>query len=176
MEDILKIEQSRSILEKATVEVKLSTLKNILDIINQKTFHHDVICFKKILKLVTANDTGLMDYLKNYKAENNQCCYKNISDILNFGMSADLWKDFEIKVQLIHFFDTSRGAKTTSSWLKKLDELTIRVGSSKLFQLAKAVLKNENCKRHKFDYGVQWSDDTAKRFLKSAQWIKDSLK
>ncbi|WON94362.1 hypothetical protein [Sphingobacterium sp. UGAL515B_05] len=176
LEDIIKIEQSRSILKKATMEVKLSTLKNILDIINQKTFHHDVICFKKILKLVTANDTGLMDYLKNYKVENNQCCYKNISDILNFGISADLWKDFEIKVQLIHFFDTSRGAKTTSSWLTKLDELTIRVGSSKLFQLAKAVLKNENCKSHKFDYGVQWSDDTAKRFLKSAQWIKDSLK
>lgn len=175
LEDILKIEHVRGIFKQGNVEVKLSTLKNILHIISQKTFHHDIKCFKKILKLVSANDSGLIDYLKNYKVENNQCCYKIIADILNFGIEADLWKDLEIKVKLINFFDTGRGANATSSWLKKLDELNVRVGSSKLLQLANKILENENCKDHKFDYGLQWSDDTAKRFLKSAQWLKELL-
>lgn len=173
LEGIIKIEQSRSIFKKATVEVKLSTLKNILEIINQISFHHDVICFKKILKLVSPKDILLIDYLKKFKVANNQCCYRIINRIMNLEIVENSWDDFEIKVQLIHFFDTARGANPSSSWLKKLDELTVRVGSSKLLQTANTVLDNNNCTDHKIDYGVQWSDDTAKRFLKSAQWIKD---
>ncbi|STD07601.1 Uncharacterised protein [Chryseobacterium carnipullorum] len=42
-------------------------------------------------------------------------------------------------------------------------------------EIVHAVLKNENCRIYEFDYGAQWGDDTAKRFLKSAQWIKDIL-
>lgn len=44
-----------------------------------------------------------------------------------------------------------------------------------LLQILHTVLKNENCKIYEFDYEARWNDDTAKRFLKSAQWIKDIL-
>lgn len=44
-----------------------------------------------------------------------------------------------------------------------------------LSQIVHAVLKNENCKIYVFDYGAQWSDDTAKRFFKSAVWINGNL-
>lgn len=175
LEDILKIENVRGIFKQATTKVKFETLKNILHIIHQKTFHHDIICFKKILKLVSERDFELIDYLKNFQVENKQGCYKIINDILNLEIAADGWNDFEMKVQLINFFDTGRGANPTASWSKKFQELSGTIDSDRLSQTADTVLENENSKNYEFDYGAQWGDDTAKRFLKSAQWIKDIL-
>ncbi|MNI48270.1 hypothetical protein D3C73_1028280 [compost metagenome] len=98
IEDILKIEHVRGIFKQATNDVKFSTLKNILHIIHQKTFHHDIICFKKILKLVSAKDIALIDYLKRFEVINKQGCYKIINDILNLAIAENAWDDFEIKV------------------------------------------------------------------------------
>lgn len=173
LEDILKIENVRGIFKWATSRVKFETLKNILNIIHQKTYHHDIICFKKILKLVSEKDAELIEYLKKFKVENKQGCYKIINDILNLKISDESWNDFEIKVHLITFFDKARGANPTTSWNKRFQELSATVGNNKLLQTANIVLENENCKIYEFDYGAQWSDDTAKRFLKSAQWIRN---
>lgn len=175
LEDILKIENVRGIFKHSSTHLKFETLKNILQIIHQKTFHHDIICFKKILKLVSEKDSELIGYLKNFQVENKQGCYKIINDILNLDLFKNNWNDFEIKVQLICFFDTARSANPTSSWNKKFQELSAIIDSKILLQIVHAVLKNENCKIYEFDYGAQWSDDTAKRFLKSAQWIKNIL-
>lgn len=173
LEDILKIEHVRSIFRHASTKVKFETVKNILHIIYQKTYHHDIICFRKILKLVLETDIELIDYLKKFQVENRQGCYKIISDIMIFQISENNWNDFEIKVNLINFFDTARGANPTASWNKKFRELCGTIGNTKLLKIANVILENENCKIHEFDYGAQWSDDTAKRFLKSAQWIKE---
>ncbi|STD07604.1 hypothetical protein [Chryseobacterium carnipullorum] len=108
LEDILKIENVRGIFKQATIKVKFETLKNILHIIYQKTYHHDIICFKKILKLVSETDSELIGYLKNFQVENKQGCYKIIKDILNLDLFKDNWNDFEIKVQLISFFRYSQ--------------------------------------------------------------------
>ncbi|KXH84902.1 hypothetical protein [Chryseobacterium kwangjuense] len=175
LEDILKAEHVRGILKQATVKVRFSILKNILHIIHQKTFHHDIICFKKILKLVSSDDVALIDYLKQFKVLNDQGCYKIIHDTLNLPIAENAWEDFERKVQLINFFDTGRGANPTASWNKKFAELSGTIGNSSLLKAASIVLENENCKNYEFDYGAVWGDDTAKRFLKSAQWIKDML-
>lgn len=175
LEDILKAEHVRGILKQAAVKDRFSILKNILHIIHQKTFHHDIICFKKILKLVSPEDVALIDYLKKFKVLNDQGCYKIIHDVLNLPIAENAWNDFEIKVQLINFFDTARGANPTASWNKKFHELAGTCGTAILLQTASTVLENENCKNYEFDYGVVWGDDTAKRFLKSAQWIKDNL-
>lgn len=171
LEDILKIEHVRGIFKHASTKVKFETLKNILHIIDQKTYHHDIVCFKKILKLVSEKDTELIDYLKKFQVENKQGCYKIIHDILNLKISEHHWSDFEIKVNLINFFDSARGAKPTTGWSKKFQELCGTIGNTKLSKIANMVLENENCKIYEFDYGAQWSDDTVKRFLKSAQWI-----
>ncbi|WP_106914526.1 hypothetical protein [Chryseobacterium aurantiacum] len=175
LEDIFKIEQVRGILKHATIKVKYETLKNILHIIYQKTYHHDIICFKKILKLVSEKDTELIEYLKKFKVENKQGCYKIINDILNLKISDNNWNDFEIKVLLINFFDTAKGANPTTSWKKKFKELSVTIDKNKFLQIVQSILENENCKNYEFDYGAQWADDTAKRFLKSAQWIKNIL-
>lgn len=172
LEDTLKIENVRGIFKQATTKVKFETLRNILHIIYQKSFHHDIVCFKKLLKLVSETDVELIDYLKKFQVENKQGCYKIINDILNLDLAEDKWDDFLLKVQHINFFDTARGANPTTSWNKKFQELSTTVGNNKLLQTANAVLENENCKIYEFDYGAQWSDDVAKRFLKSAQWIK----
>ncbi|MDR6546503.1 hypothetical protein J2810_002562 [Chryseobacterium rhizosphaerae] len=176
LEDILKMEHVRGILKQATVNVKCSTLKNILHIIHQKTFHHDIICFKKILKLVSPEDVALIDYLKKFQVANRQGCYKIINDIFTLEIAEDKWLDFEIKVQLINFFDTGRGANPSAGWKKKFQELSGTIDSKKLLLTANNVLKNDNCKNFEFDYGAQWGDDTAKRFLKTAQWITDILR
>ncbi|MNL02884.1 hypothetical protein D3C87_1234050 [compost metagenome] len=175
IEDILKIEHVRGIFKQATNDVKFSTLKNILHIIHQKTFHHDIICFKKILKLVSAKDIALIDYLKRFEVINKQGCYKIINDILNLAIAENAWDDFEIKVQLINFFDTARGANPAASWNKKFHELSGTIDNAIFLQAANSVLENESSKNYEFDYGAVWGDDTAKRFLKSAQWIKDIL-
>ncbi|MCQ9634161.1 hypothetical protein MP477_04235 [Chryseobacterium sp. WG23] len=175
IEDILKIEHVRGIFKQATNEVKFSTLKNILHIIQQKTFHHDIICFKKILKLVSPKDVALIDYLKKFQVENQQGCYKILNGIFNLEIAEDDWDDFDIKVQLINFFDTGRGANPSAGWKKKFQELSGTIDSKKLLLTANTVLKNDNCKNFEFDYGAQWGDDTAKRFLKSAQWIRAIL-
>lgn len=172
LEDILKIENVRGIFKQATIEVKFETLKNILHIIHQKTFHHNIICFKKILKLVSETDIALIDYLKKFQVENGQGCYKIINEILNLKLFEDTWNDFEIKVQLILFFDTAKGAHPSASWNKKFQDISKMIDNVKLSLIAQTVLENEDCKIYSFDYGAQWSDNTAKRFLKSAQWIK----
>ncbi|RQO37677.1 hypothetical protein DBR39_12350 [Chryseobacterium sp. KBW03] len=175
IEDILKIEHVRGIFKQATNDIKFSTLENILHIIHQKAFHHDIICFKKILKLVTERDVALIDYLKKFEVINKQGCYKIINDILNLAIAENAWDDFEIKVQLINFLDTARGANPTASWCKKFQELSGNIDNTIFLQVAHIVLENESCKNYEFDYGAIWADDTAKRFLKSAQWIKDFL-
>ncbi|WP_312296989.1 hypothetical protein [Chryseobacterium sp.] len=175
LEDILKIEHVRGILIQATINEKFSILKNILHIIQQKTFHHDIICFKKILKLVSPKDVALVDYLKKFQVGNQQGCYRILNDIFNLEIAEDDWNDFEIKVQLINFFDTGRGANPSAGWKKKFQELSETIDSKKLLLTANTVFKNDNCKNFEFDYGAQWGDDTAKRFLKSAQWIRAIL-
>lgn len=175
LEDILKLEHIRGILTHATINEKFSILKNILHIVQQKTFHHDIICFKKILKLVSPEDVALVDHLKKFQVENQQGCYKILNAIFNLEIAEDDWDDFEIKVQLINFFDTGRGANPSAGWKKKFQALSGTIDSKKLLLTANTVLKNDNCKNFEFDYGAQWGDDTAKRFLKSAQWIRDIL-
>lgn len=173
LEDILKIESVRGIFKNASAQIKFETLKNILHIIFQKTFHHDIICFKKILKLVSETDLELMDYLEKFQVENDQGCYKIIHEILNLHLFNDKWEDFEIKVQLISFFDTAKGARPSLSWNKKFNELSVKVTDDKFKLIVHSVLKNEALVRYKFDYGAEWTDDTAKRFLKSAEWIRE---
>nr|WP_314496839.1 hypothetical protein [uncultured Chryseobacterium sp.] len=150
-------------------------MKNILHIVYQKTYHHDIICFKRILKLVSETDFELISYLKNFQVKNKQGCYKIINDILNLALFKNHWYDFKIKVQLIIFFDTARGVNPTSSWKKKFQELSAVIDHNMLSQIVHAVFKNENCKIYVFDYGAQWSGDTAKRFFKSAVWINGNL-
>lgn len=173
LEDILKIESVRGIFKNASAQIKFETLKNILHIIFQKTFHHNIISFKKILKLVSETDLELMDYLKKFQVENDQGCYKIIHEILNLHLFNDKWEDFEIKVQLISFFDTAKGARPSLSWNKKFNELSVKVTDDKFKLIVHSVLKNEALVRYKFDYGAEWTDDTAKRFLKSAEWIME---
>ncbi|WP_367331080.1 hypothetical protein [Sphingobacterium multivorum] len=176
LEDILKIQHVRSIFKRASPMVKFGTVKNILNIVSQIEYHHDIICFKKILKLVTESDTELIDYLKKFKVQNRQGCYKIITDILSLSLSKNSWTDFEIKVALIHFLDTGRGTNPSAGWSKKLQELCVRIGVSNLLQISSYILDNDNCKNYNFPDGLQWSDDTAKRFLKSAKWIKTYIK
>ncbi|UKB82744.1 hypothetical protein LF887_17230 [Chryseobacterium sp. MEBOG06] len=175
LEDTLRIENVRGIFKKTSTKLKFEILKNILHIIHQKPFHHDIICFKKILKLVSETDIALIDYLKKFQVENGQGCYKIVNEILNLKLFEDTWNDFEIKVQLILFFDTAKGAHPSTSWNKKFQGISKMIDNVKLSLVAHTVLKNEDCKIYSFDYGAQWGDDTAKRFLKSAQWIKDIL-
>ncbi|WP_286751696.1 MULTISPECIES: hypothetical protein [Sphingobacterium] len=172
LEDILKIQHVRGIFKRASPRLKFETVKNISLIISQIEYHHNIICFKKILKLVTEKDNELIDYLKEFQVENRQGCYKIISDILSLYLSENIWNDFEIKVALIHFLDTGRGTNPSASWNKKLQELCVSIGASKLLQISSYILDNDNCKNYNFPDGLQWSDDTAKRFLKSAKWIK----
>lgn len=175
LEDIIKIEQVRSIFKQATVEVKLATVKNILHIIQLKEFHHDIICFKKVLKLVTPKDVELIGYLKGFKVVNNQGCYNIINSLLNFAIDENTWNDFEIKVKLINFFDSARGANPAPSWSKKFEELSGTINNAVLLKVANTVLENESYKNYEFDNGGIWGDDTAKRFLKSAQWMQEIL-
>jgi len=176
LEDILKIETVRGIIKQASASIKFETLKNILHIVFQKDFHHDIICFKKILKLVSATDAELIDYLKKFRVENNQGCYKIIAEIFNLNISEDIWKDFEIKVQLINFFDSARSANPTPAWNRKLKEVSASIEEDKLLQTIQTVLRNENCNIYRLDYGAEWGDDVSKRFLKSARWIVASIK
>jgi hypothetical protein len=176
LEDILKVETVRGIIKEVSVSIKFEVLKNILHIIYQKDFHHDIICFKKILKLVSLTDVELIDYLKGFRVENKQGCYKIINDILNLKIMEDMWKDFEIKVQLINFFDAARSANPSPAWNRKFQEVLATMEEHKLLQVVQTVLENENCKTYEFDYVAEWGDDVSKRFLKSAKWIKESIK
>lgn len=64
------------VFKQATTKIKFETLKNILHIVYQKTYHHDIIYFKRILKLVSETDFELISYLKNFQVRNKQGCYK----------------------------------------------------------------------------------------------------
>ncbi|WP_156173226.1 hypothetical protein [Chryseobacterium gallinarum] len=48
---------------------------------------------------------------------------------------------------------------------KEISRSTVTIGNNKLLQTANAVIENEIAKIYEFDYGAQWSDDTAKSFL-----------
>ncbi|WP_426478144.1 hypothetical protein ACP3T3_01290 [Chryseobacterium sp. CBSDS_008] len=173
LEDILKIETVRGIIKEASVSIKLEVLKNILHIIYQKSFHHDIICFKKILKLVSLADVELIGYLKGFRVENKQGCYKIINDILNLKIREDIWDDFKIKIQLINFFDAARSANPSPAWNRKLQEVSVIIEENKLLEIVQVVLGNDNFRTYEVDYGAEWSDDVSKRFLKSAKWIKE---
>lgn len=173
LEDILKIDNVRGIIKQASESIRFEALKNILHIIYQKTFHHDIICFKKILKLVSITDVELIDYLKGFQVENKQGCYKIINDILNLEISEDNWKDFEIKVQLINFFDSARSANPTPAWNRKFQEMSVIIEENKLLEVVQIVFGNENCRTYEIDHGAEWSDDVSRRFLKSTTWITE---
>ncbi|MDR4952243.1 hypothetical protein REB14_08670 [Chryseobacterium sp. ES2] len=175
LEDILKIENVRGIIGQGSAGTKLETLKNILYIVSQKDFHHDIICFKKILKLVLATDVELIHYLKGFQVVNNQGCYKIINDIFNLQISEDQWKDFEIKVRLIHFFDSARSANPTHAWNRKFQEVSSSIDENELLLVVETVMRNEDSCIYRFDYGAEWGDDVSKRFLKSSKWIKEIL-
>jgi len=173
LENILIIEKSNKIFQKATIKQRLELTANLIHIIKENEFHHSLICFKKLLNLLTTEDKNVIEFLKNFKVNNNQGCYSIINKILNLVIHNDLWIDFEFKKELIHFFDTAKGAKPNEKWLIKLAQLNSKIGSGNIRTIADEVSGFVNKDNHYFNETSYWSDNIAKRFLKSAKWIKE---
>ena len=172
IENILKINTKHKITIKSSIEEKRNIVTNILHIIADKAFHHDIVCFKKIINLITADDIKLMEYIKNLKAKNNQGCYLLINTIFNIPLD-NFAEDFEMKRELIFWLDTSAGAKPKQNWTDKMNELKAKIGLPSLLLVCDKIVENEHLKNYYFNDNSHWSDDVCKRFIKSAKWTKE---
>jgi len=172
LENLLKIEKSNKICANANTEQRERILKNMLSVIAQKEYHHDIQCFKKILNLITKDDETLVAHIKNYCVNNRQGCYTYINIIMNRSLSADTWDDFILKKEAVTLFDTAKGAHPKDSWLNKYRELQKRLELNNILWICTQISERENLKNYAFT-NYTWSDDVAKRFLKSAQWIQE---
>lgn len=174
LKNALKLEKVNKIFEKATAEQRLKLTENLMNIISEKDFHHDIICFKKILNLINEEDKELITFFKQFKVNNNQGCYSVINGILNTHVHNDLWIDFQNKKELIIFFDATKGAKPNEKWSANFVELNSKVGSQNMKSIANKIIEYSNKRNYFFNETFYWSDDIVKRFIKSAEWITEN--
>jgi hypothetical protein len=177
IENVLKINAKHKITTKSSTEERRNIISNILHVIADEGFHHDIICFKKVLKLITADDIELMEQIKSFKVKNNQGCYLLINTIFNTHLPFDnVAENFDMKRELIFWLDSSGGAKPKQTWLEKMLALKAKIGLPSLLLICEQILENEQLVNHYFNEICWWGDGVCKRFMKSAKWIKEYCK
>lgn len=174
IENILKINTKHKITAKSSTEEKRNIINNILYIITDTGFHHDIICFKKILKLITVEDIELIEQIKSFKVKNSQGCYFLINIIFDTYLPFDnIAEDFDIKRELIFWLDSSGGAKPKQSWIEKMLALKVKIGLPSLLLICEQIIEHKQLVNYYFNDSCYWGDDVCKRFIKSAQWTKE---
>lgn len=174
IENILKIESKNKICKKATISEKNNILRNILCINSNKGFHHDIRDYKKILRLIDANDSQLIHYIYQYRVQNEQGCYQILNTVFEFQLFTDRYEDFATKREIINCFDSSTGKTPKENWIIKMEGIKIEIGYEKLGALCIEIMKQNELRNYHFEY-THWSDDVVKRFMKSAKWTNDLI-
>ena len=169
LENLIKIEKRNKIFAKANDEVKLAIIKNLLQIIDDTEFHHDIVIFKKILDFIKISDEKTIYYVKNFIPKNQQGCYLVTNKILNLAHSEG---KFDLCVKTLKWLDSARGKEPSKGWLTNFNELKNELGKEILQEITNEILKLESLAYHDFG-SYSWPDDVMKRFIKSAQWIKE---
>ena len=169
LENLIKIEKRNKIFTKANDEEKLAIMKNLLQIIDDTEFHHDIVIFKKILDFIKISDEKTIYYVKNFIPKNQQGCYLITNKILNLAHSEG---KFDLCVKTLKWLDSARGKEPSKGWLTKFNELKNELGKEVLQEITNEILKLESLAYHDFG-SYSWPDDVMKRFIKSAQWIKE---
>ena len=169
LENLIKIEKRNKIFAKANDEEKLAIIKNLLQIIDDTKFHHDIVIFKKILDFIKISDEKTIYYVKNFIPKNQQGCYLITNKILNLAHSEG---KFDLCVKTLKWLDSARGKEPSKGWLNNFNELKNELGKEVLNEVTNEILKLESLAYHDFG-SYSWPDDVMKRFIKSAQWIKE---
>ena len=169
LENLIKIEKRNKIFAKTNDEEKLAIIKNLLQIIDDTEFHHDIVIFKKILDFIKISDEKTIYYVKNFIPKNQQGCYLVTNKILNLAHSKG---KFDLCVKTLKWLDSARGKEPSKGWLTKFNELKNELGKEILNEVTNEILKLESLAYHDFG-SYSWPDDVMKRFIKSAQWIKE---
>ena len=169
LENLIKIEKRNKIFAKANDEEKLAIIKNLLQIIDDTKFHHDIVIFKKILDFIKISDEKTIYYVKNFIPKNQQGCYLVTNKILNLAHSKG---KFDLCVKTLKWLDSARGKEPSKGWLTKFNELKNELSKEVLNEVTNEILKLELLAYHDFG-SYSWPDDVMKRFIKSAEWIKE---
>ena len=169
LENLIKIEKRNKIFAKANDEEKLAIIKNLLQIIDDTKFHHDIVIFKKILDFIKISDEKTIYYVKNFIPKNQQGCYLITNKILNLPYSEG---KFDLCVKTLKWLDSARGKEPSKGWLTKFNELKNELGKEVLQEIIDEILKLKSLAYHDFG-SYSWPDDVMKRFIKSVQWIKE---
>lgn len=143
-------------------------LSVVLSLISDKGFHHDIKFFKKVIKLIKAEDHELMAWVTNFEVKNQQGCYLVVRQLFSNWFSEDNWTDFARKNELLQLFDTASGSQPKEAWLKKYRHLATEIGSERLEKVARQVKLLE--RHRKYDH-LGWTDDVVVRFLKASDFI-----
>ena len=169
LENLIKIEKRNKIFAKANDEEKLAIIKNLLQIIDDIEFHHDIVIFKKILDFIKINDEKTIYYVKNFIPKNQQGCYLITNKILNLAHSEG---KFDLCVKALKWLDSARGKEPSKGWLNNFNELKNELGKEILNEVTNEIFKLESLAY--YDFGsYSCPDDVMKRFIKSAEWIKE---
>lgn len=169
LENLIKIEKRNKIFAKANDEEKLAIIKNLLQIIDDTEFYHDIVIFKKILDFIKVSDEKTIYYVKNFIPKNQQGCYLITNKILNLAHSEG---KFDLCVKALKWLDSARGKEPSKGWLNNFNELKNELGKEILNEVTNEILKLESLAYHDFG-SYSWPDDVMKRFIKSAEWIKE---
>ena len=79
---------------------------------------------------------------------------------------------FDLCVKALKWLDSARGKEPSKGWLNNFNELKNELGKEILNEVTNEILKLESLEYHDFSLS-SWPDDVMKRFIKSAQWIKE---
>ncbi|MDR1340089.1 MAG: hypothetical protein LBK58_08575 [Prevotellaceae bacterium] len=172
VENMLKINSKHKITAKSTREERQNIIANMLYIITREGYHHDIVCFKKILELITADDIKLMEQVK--KIKDTQGCYFLTNLIFNTPLpSGELPEDFDLKREMIFWLDSPAGARPRQNWIDKMHVLKEKIGLLPLLSICDKIVENEHLKNYYFNEISYWGDNVCKRFIKSARWTKE---
>jgi len=106
---------------------------------------------------------------KNFIPKNQQGCYLITNKILNLPYFEG---KFDLCIKALKWLDSARGKEPSKGWLTKFNELKNELGKEVLQEITNEILKLESLAYHDFG-SYSWPDDVMKRFIKSAQWIKE---
>lgn len=163
---IWKIEKQSKFFSSADFFMRNKALKYLLDLNGERGFHHNIKDFKKILGHIKSDNTDIINYLSNYKVNNNQGCYQVINYVFRDNKNK-MNSTFEIKKDYINWLDNAVGSSPKKPWLDKLANIQREQTEGELIKITRWILNNTHLE---IEQSTGWIDDVYKRFQKSSEW------
>lgn len=152
---------------------RTTVLVGILEIIRRPSFHHDIRDFKQALALSDSPSDEFLDYVDDYRASNDQGCYRIVQEVLGYPWNTptERSRKFKVNRDLIFLLDGAPKGAPRLTRKKRLAHVLSEANIADVKDLLSRIAVMDDAMTHRLDRWTVWADDSAKRMIRLARSV-----